>query len=178
MDVRIGTDGTARHRASPVRQDRTGVGLAGSIDPAGTTVFRTLQGRLSHDFGFWRRFGLKLTGDLSKVTSHYNDIMWFPPSVIYPDGAVMDATGKQLSAKAQLRGTYSGFKWHDLTAGIGIEQSRYKLGDATLNYAITDQGIVPAVPGSVEPDRLNVRFSRRILSAYLQDEWLLAPGGA
>jgi len=101
--------------------------------------------------------------------------MWFPPSDVYPAGVVMDATGKQLSAKAQLRGTYSGFKRHDLAAGIGIEQSRYKFGDATLNYAITDRGVLPAVPGSVKPDRLNVRFSRRILSAYLQDEWLLAP---
>jgi len=37
----------------------TGVGLAGSIDPKGSTGSQTLQGRLSHDFGFWRSFGLK-----------------------------------------------------------------------------------------------------------------------
>ncbi|MCF7985552.1 MAG: TonB-dependent receptor [Thiohalocapsa sp.] len=152
-----------------------GAGILGIVDPFGTRSAQTLQARLEQDFVLSDRFDATLTADFTEFTTDLDRVTWFPPSRLYPDGAVLSSSTVQSAWKLRLDARYLGFDKHILAFGAGFDYLDYRVDDAELNYAQTPIGPLPEIPGLIAADEIAVDYVRRVPFAYVQDEWLLAP---
>lgn len=173
-NVTIG-ETTGMFRVSEWSNSGTGLGLGGAIDPDGSTSVKTVQGRVTHNLALGEDLSLSLGADVAKFDVSLNDIHWIPPSMLFPNGAVMNSLTGQTSVELLADMRYDGFTNHSIAFGIGHEQSRLRSERADFNYVLTDAGPFPVIPGVSSAEIPELDVTRKIAYAYLQDEWLIAP---
>ncbi|EGV28142.1 TonB-dependent receptor [Thiorhodococcus drewsii AZ1] len=177
-------------------QSELGAGMLGVIDPTGTRRVQTAEGRLDHRVTFSDRLDLTLRLDAAQTRLWLNDITWFPDTGIFAQAVRFDAGAEQETWRLRADLRYALDSRHFITAGLGYERVRSRIDamDLTglntrdlaflrllsLGFGGTGDGsgvslrdvaqtLLHATQASDSQER------RRLLSAYVQDEWLIAP---
>lgn len=182
-------------RLSRTRQG-LGAGILSVIDPTGTRTLETVEGRLERKVRFSERLGLTLQLDAAQTRLALDDVTWFPASGLFAEGLRYDASAEQETWRLRSDLRYAATDRHFITLGLGYEQIRYAV-DALeligLDSVASGMGVGTTLSASMLSDPLTGYASaltqllsaaatgadydgrRRLLSAYLQDEWLIAP---
>ena len=177
LNLSVGDTTTGMLRASRWSDLGLGAGIGTSIDPLGTLSFDSLEGRLAHRIDLGSDWDLTLTADAARTTRTLDDILLFPPGAFYmfTEGASLSTEIEQERLRLQADVRYNGFERHFLAAGIGYEHAGFNVDSATLNYLIIDDFAVPT-PTTTHADAGDAgEYSRKLLYAYVQDEWFFAP---
>ncbi|EGV28196.1 TonB-dependent receptor [Thiorhodococcus drewsii AZ1] len=168
-----------------------GAGILSAIDPSGTRTLETVEGRLAREVRFSKRLALTLQLDAAQTRLALDDVTWFPASGLFAQGVRFDASAEQETARLRADLRYAATARHFITLGLGVAQIRYAvdalelsglasigsgmgvgttLSDSFTGYASAlTQLLSAAATGSAYDGH------RRLLSAYLQDEWLIVP---
>nr|WP_276570185.1 TonB-dependent receptor [Thiocystis violacea] len=185
-------------RLSRTRQG-LGAGILSAIDPTGTRTLETVEGRLAREVKFNDRLVLTLQLDAAQTRLALDDITWIPTSALFSEGLRFDASAEQETWRLRSDLRYAATDRHFITLGFGHEEIHYAvdaleligldsaaaglgsvsgmgatgsastLSDPLAGYASAlTHWLSAAATGSDDDGR------RRRLSAYLQDEWLIA----
>ena len=178
-------------------------GTLSVIDPTGTRTLETVEGRLERDVRFSERLELMLQLDTAQTRLALADVTWIPTSALFTEGVRFDASAEQETWRWRTDLRYAATDRHFITLGLGYEDIRYTVDaleligtdsvSAGLESAAGTVTTGTALSGSLLSDPLMGDASaltqllsaaatgsdddgqRRLLSAYLQDEWLIAP---
>jgi outer membrane receptor for ferrienterochelin and colicin len=177
-----------------------GAGTLSVIDLTGTRALETAEGRLEREIRFSDRLALTLQLDAAQTRLSLDNLTWFPASTLLPEGLYYDASAEQETGRLRADLRYAASARHFVTLGLGYEQIRYAvdtldlIGLGSLTSSLDSaSGVGATLSPSIPSDLLleyasgltgrlsssaaqaDYRGRRRLLSAYLQDEWLLAP---
>ncbi len=170
-------DTTGMLRASRWDDRGLGAGIGTSIDPVGSLSFDSLEGRLAHRIDLGPDWDLTLTADAARTSRTLDNVLLFPPDAFFffTEGASLSTEVEQERLRLQADARYDGFERHSLAAGIGYEHAGFKVDSATLNFLILNDFVVPT-PTTTYTDTGDIGdYSRKLLYAYVQDEWFFAP---
>jgi iron complex outermembrane receptor protein len=176
LNLSVG-DTTGMLRASRWNDRGLGAGIGTSIDPLGTLSFDTLEGRLAHRIDLGSDWDLILTANAARTTRTLDNILLFPPGAFnfFTEGASLSTEIEQERLRLQADVRYDGFERHFLAAGVGYEHVGFNVDSATLNYLIIDDFVVPTAATTYTDTGDLDDYSRKLLYAYVQDEWFFAP---
>jgi len=168
-----------------------GAGILSAIDPSGTRTLETVEGRLAREVRLNTRLALMLQLDAAQTRLALDDVTWFPASVLFTQGVRFDASAEQETARLRANLRYAATARHFITLGLGVEQIRYAVDALDLNgldsiasgmgvgTTLSDSftGYASALPQLLSAAATGSAYDghRRLLSAYLQDEWLIMP---
>ncbi|MFO1337224.1 MAG: TonB-dependent receptor [Burkholderiaceae bacterium] len=162
----------------------SGTGVAQALDPAG----RNSSEHVDLDLG-WQKAAVQPGWDLSAraYLSHYNEIshlFLFPAGTnlgrgSFEDGMIGAPAKWERHLRLEATAVYTGLAGHRVRLGAGYAlQDMYKVRE-TKNF---NPDFSPIGTGSLEDETdvtdtvpFTTPHARRVLHAYLQDEWSLAP---
>ncbi len=163
----------------------TGAGVANALDPVGrsksvrgTTDLSWTDATVAND---WSVGALLSTLYYTQKTPV--DYQLFPPGLRFPTGVFADGMrggpdfweqNVRLSAFA----TYTGFRGHQIRAGIGHDDLNTYRTHETRNFNYTASGVPIPLPQAIDSSSTNPFMfpqRRKINYVYVQDEWTFAP---
>jgi outer membrane receptor for ferrienterochelin and colicins len=163
----------------------SGTGVAQALDPHG----RSSSERIDLDLGWHPQQAIQPGWDLSARANlaHYNEIshlFLFPAGTnlglgTFEDGMIGAPSKWERHLRLEATAVYTGLAGHRIRLGAGYTlQDMYKLRE-TKNF---NPDFSPIGTGSLEDETdvtdtvpFTTPHTRRVLHAYLQDEWSLAP---
>ena len=176
-----------------------GAGLLGVIDPTGSRDLQTVEGRLEHALALSERLTATLQLEVAQTRLVLDDLTWLTASTLFGDGLRIDAAAEQEILRLRTDVRFDASDRHFLSVGVGYEHARYQvdamdlsgdvsgwtaLGTSLSSMGFGSSALTDLITGyasalsqlltassSVSDDS----GSRRLLSGYLQDEWLIAP---
>lgn len=163
------------------RNNGTGAGIAGALDPAGRFRSERMSGDFSwSDANFARDLGLTLQAAYMQLANEITTpLMVFPSGAFFgtfPDGmiGVPDKWERQLRLSAA--SVYTGFADHRMRFGFGHDAMEIYKTRETKNFTLLD-GPLPKPLPMYEASGANLYLAphrRELDYLYVQDEWSFA----